>query len=45
MAKKTETLKTKLRDENEFMESMLRALDDVKHGRVKEWKPKKQSKN
>ncbi|HIH31638.1 TPA: hypothetical protein HA235_02930 [Candidatus Woesearchaeota archaeon] len=30
--------KVKLEEENEFLESMLKSLDDVKKGRVKEWR-------
>lgn len=44
MAKKIPT-KKELKEQKEFLESFKRALDDVKHGRVKEWKPKKQLKN
>ena len=29
--------KITLQEENEFLESMLKSLDDVKKGRVKEW--------
>jgi hypothetical protein len=36
--KKEKKLKTELKEQNKFLKSLLRSLDDAKHGRVKEFK-------